>query len=91
MEVSLENQQIGFVVVVIVCFTLDKQIKDRLSTLIRRGWNWVWWCMPLLTALGKQRQQILASSKWSTFPSWWGDLLLEGKNSGLCGQQVGNL
>ena len=54
-EVSLENQQIGFVVVVIVCFTFDKQIKDRLSTLIRRGWNWVWWCMPLLTALGKQR------------------------------------
>lgn len=35
MRVSLEYQQIGFVVfVVLVCFTFDKQIKSRLSALI---------------------------------------------------------
>lgn len=31
---SLEYQQIGFVVVVIVCFTFDKGIKMKLSSLI---------------------------------------------------------
>lgn len=34
MEVSLENQQIGFIVVVIVCFAFDTQIKSSLSALI---------------------------------------------------------
>lgn len=33
-EVSLENQQIGFVVVVIVYFAFDTQIKSSLSALI---------------------------------------------------------